>query len=89
MEYIRDISRIEIESDKCIGCGICIDVCPHDVICINEEIAFLSNKNRCMECGACDKNCPTNAIQVEVGTGCAYAVINSWFSSRKKGKNIV
>lgn len=69
MEYIKDIANIKIDSEKCIGCGICIKVCPHGVINIIEGIAVLQNKNRCIECGACDKNCPAKAIEVEAGVG--------------------
>jgi len=69
MEYIKNVAKIEIDSDKCIGCRACINVCPHAVISINENIAFLANKDRCIECGACSKNCPTKAIDVESGVG--------------------
>jgi len=69
MEYIKNVAKIEIDSGKCIGCGACINVCPHAVISINENIAFLANKDRCIECGACSKNCPTKAIDVESGVG--------------------
>lgn len=69
MEYIKNVAKIEIHSERCTGCGICINVCPHAVISIKEGKAFLDNKNRCIECGACGKNCPVNAIEVEAGVG--------------------
>lgn len=69
MQYIKNVAKIRIDSEKCVGCGICLSVCPHAVISINKGIAFLSNKDRCIECGACDKNCPVNAIEVESGVG--------------------
>ena len=87
MEYIKNVTKIKIDQNKCIGCGICVDVCPHNVISINDKIAYLSNKDRCIECGACDKNCPTNALEVETGVGCAYAIINSWFIKKGKKEN--
>ena len=83
MEYIRNVAKVEINSDKCTGCGLCINVCPHGVIIIDDKVAFLANKDRCIECGACDNNCPVNAIEVETGVGCAYAIIKSWFNSSK------
>ncbi|MGF7058740.1 4Fe-4S binding protein [Brassicibacter mesophilus] len=69
MEYIKNVAKIEIHSERCTGCGICVNVCPHAVIRIKEGKAFLDNKNRCIECGACGKNCPVNAIEVEAGVG--------------------
>lgn len=69
MEYIKNVAKIKIDSKKCIGCGICLNVCPHAVMEMKEGIAFLANKDRCIECGACDKNCPVNAIRVEAGVG--------------------
>lgn len=69
MKYIKNIANIKIDSDKCTGCGACITVCPHTVIAMNENIAFLANKDRCIECGACSQNCPVNAIDVETGVG--------------------
>ena len=86
MEYIKNVAKIEINQEKCMGCGICVNVCPHAVISIDEGKAFLSNKDRCIECGACDNNCPVNAIEVETGVGCAYAIINSWFTRSKTSK---
>lgn len=32
MEYIKNIAKIEIDEDKCTGCCICTNVCPHGVI---------------------------------------------------------
>jgi len=69
MEYIKNVAKIAIDSEKCIGCGTCVNVCPHAVISINENIAIIDNKDRCIECGACGKNCPVNAINVESGVG--------------------
>jgi ferredoxin len=37
--------------------------------------ATARDKDACMECGACKRNCPTGAISVEIGVGCAYAIV--------------
>jgi len=69
MKYIKNVAKIEIHSDKCIGCGLCVNVCPHTVISMKEGLAFLESKDRCIECGACGKNCSVEAIDVEAGVG--------------------
>jgi Fe-S-cluster-containing hydrogenase component 2 len=47
--------------------------------------AAIVDKDRCMECGACALNCPFTAISVEVGVGCAIAIING----NKSGDNAI
>lgn len=83
MEYIKDVAKIEIDLDKCTGCSLCIEVCPHNVIEIRENLAYLTNKDRCIECGACSMNCPTEAIDVETGVGCANALLKKWIGQIK------
>jgi len=77
-KYLKNVCTLKFNSDKCVGCGRCIEVCPHKVFNLNEGKAELINKDGCMECGACVKNCAFNAIEVKSGVGCAYAVIKGW-----------
>ena len=84
-EYIKDVVTLKLDQDKCTGCGMCMNVCPHKVFEIQNlprrglgkagKKAVIIDKDACMECGACEKNCPTKAISVESGVGCAAAVI--------------
>jgi len=69
------INTLQYEPSLCIGCELCVDVCPHAVFAMNHRKAELARPNACMECGACQLNCPTNAIAVESGVGCASAMI--------------
>lgn len=91
MQYLKNVVSINIDQDKCIGCKICIDVCPQDVIDIEDKKAFLKNRDNCIECGACKMNCPTNAISVNEGVGCAAAIYNGILSNSEPvcgcGKN--
>lgn len=75
-KYIRNVSTLKLNKDKCKGCGLCIAVCPHRVFTMENGKADIVDKDRCMECGACALNCPFTAISVEVGVGCAIAIIN-------------
>lgn len=75
MRYLKNVTTLEYNRDKCVGCGYCVEVCPHEVFRIENSKAVLIDKDRCMECGACAKNCPSNAIDVRPGVGCAYAIL--------------
>jgi ferredoxin len=73
--YLKNVATLELNKDKCKGCGMCINVCPHNVFTLNAGKAEILDKNLCMECGACAKNCPFSALKVDYGVGCAAAII--------------
>ena len=75
--YLKDVVTLELEEEKCSGCGMCLIVCPHAVLGMNEKHVQIENRDACMECGACARNCPTDALSVQAGVGCAAAVINA------------
>jgi len=75
--YLKNVVTLLLDQEKCVGCGICGIVCPHDVFTLNNGHAYIKNRDACMECGACAQNCPSEALTVEAGVGCAAAVINS------------
>lgn len=77
MIYLKDVVTLELDQEKCVGCGMCLDVCPHAVLSLNNGNARIENRDACMECGACAQNCPVEALSVQVGVGCAAAVINA------------
>jgi NAD-dependent dihydropyrimidine dehydrogenase PreA subunit len=66
---------ISIDINRCTGCGLCCNVCPHGVIEMNGETAFLSHDEKCVSCGACGLNCPSAAIDVIKKTGCVVTII--------------
>ncbi len=51
---------------RCDGCGHCVDICPSDIMHIDETYRRAVNiePNFCWECYACVKACPQNAIDV-------------------------
>ena len=86
LKYLKNVSTLRYIADKCVGCGRCVQVCPHSVFLIDESDANkakITDKDSCMECGACSRNCPADAIQVNAGVGCALAIIMSWFTGRE------
>ena len=69
IRYLDDVSSLVLDQDKCIGCSLCTEVCPHHVFELRESKAEIVDFNACMECGACVNNCPSNAIAVSPGVG--------------------
>lgn len=78
LRYLRNVVTLELNTDKCIGCGMCVAVCPHRVFQFNNKKAEIIDRDACMECGACSRNCPVDAISVKAGVGCAAAVIQGF-----------
>ncbi|MFH1146376.1 MAG: electron transfer flavoprotein subunit alpha [Pseudomonadota bacterium] len=56
---------INLDRDKCIGCGSCADSCPYEAVAIENGIPVF--KENCVLCGICVDNCETGAISVERG----------------------
>jgi NAD-dependent dihydropyrimidine dehydrogenase PreA subunit len=75
--YLKDVVTLQLDENKCTGCGMCLEVCPHEVFKMNDSHVVIQDRDACMECGACSRNCPFGAIFVNAGVGCAAAVINS------------
>ncbi|MDD1684206.1 MAG: ferredoxin family protein [Methanoregula sp.] len=61
--------------ERCINCNRCTQVCPHAVFSEGKDRVELAQPASCMECGACALNCPVQAIEVQSGVGCAWAMI--------------
>jgi len=71
-QRIRDIGRKSahsnfkafVDSESCVGCGSCLDVCPADAITV-EGIAEVDSK-RCIGCGHCVDYCPQGALSLHL-----------------------
>lgn len=65
--------RVYIETDHCKGCGLCVSVCPKNVLeidftTINRKGYSPSTAAReadCIACGNCAITCPDSVIQIE------------------------
>ncbi|HSQ93017.1 MAG TPA: mercury methylation ferredoxin HgcB [Methanoregula sp.] len=68
--------------ERCINCKRCTQVCPHAVFADGSSHAELVRPASCMECGACALNCPVQAIEVQSGVGCAWAMIGAALRGR-------
>jgi NAD-dependent dihydropyrimidine dehydrogenase PreA subunit len=85
MQYLRNVVTLELNADHCIGCGRCLEVCPHAVFVLEDRRARIGSRDDCMECGACVRNCPAGAIRVETGVGCAGMLLRKKMRGSPRG----
>jgi len=52
---------VKIDDKTCIGCGLCIDVCPASILVLQEERAVVAG-SKCIACGHCEAICPNGAV---------------------------
>jgi formate dehydrogenase (NADP+) beta subunit len=76
---LRCFANILLDTDKCVLCALCADVCPIDVISLvpAEEVgvgpegstALMFDERACIRCALCVERCPTDALSVGLWTG--------------------
>jgi len=57
----------QVDTDKCIGCGLCTEVCAFGAIVLEEVDGKKKAKNisaSCKGCGLCASSCPQHAIDM-------------------------
>ena len=60
----RQVATI-IDHEKCIGCELCVKVCPNETISMQGDKAVVTG-DRSLQCGHCVAVCPVDAVKVEV-----------------------
>ena len=55
---------IQIITEKCVGCSLCVKTCPFGAIVIKEKKALI-DLHKCNLCGACVPSCKFKAIFLE------------------------
>jgi heterodisulfide reductase subunit A len=68
-----------VNKKKCVGCGVCEDVCPAKAIAVDatEKVAVV-NEALCKGCGACSSSCRCGALNVK---GCTNEQIMAMISA--------
>lgn len=66
----RDIfmAIVFVDSDLCIGCGLCTEICPEVFEMGDDGQAHVINEDECSEldcCAEASDSCPTEAIKFE------------------------
>lgn len=80
MTYLKEVVSLALETEKCTGCRLCVQVCPQDVLEMQGPVVVIRSRDNCIECGACQSNCAFDAIHVNAGVGCAVALIKTVFN---------
>lgn len=55
-------SSYQIDQAVCVGCGMCVKVCPVDAISGKPKESYDIDAELCISCGACADKCPVDAI---------------------------
>jgi 2-oxoglutarate ferredoxin oxidoreductase subunit delta len=66
MAYLHEIDR-----DRCKGCGLCVTICPKNVLEMSDQVnlkgyfpAFRARPEDCIYCAMCCTMCPDVAITI-------------------------
>ncbi|NCB70036.1 MAG: 4Fe-4S dicluster domain-containing protein [Bacteroidia bacterium] len=58
-ELVIEYPKVDV--DLCIGCGVCVEICPVNAIVMNDDKAFII-EDMCRNCQKCVRACPVGAI---------------------------
>ncbi len=54
---------VEIDLDKCTGCGDCVELCPFGIVTLVNGKAIIARPEDCDYCTDCEIFCPYGAIR--------------------------
>lgn len=76
---LRCFANVLLDVDRCVLCGLCVDVCPVDVLSIVPAseasphlppgTALLLDERACIRCALCVERCPTDALSMGMWSG--------------------
>jgi dihydroorotate dehydrogenase subfamily 1 len=66
---VRDLNRRKtyrlFVTEKCSGCGTCVETCPYDAIRLDSDGKAKISMKKCDNCGLCHSICPSDAIELK------------------------
>lgn len=68
LELQPEISQIEVNQEKCSGCGICLALCTYNaprLVKSDNKRSVVIDELKCKRCGVCASACPSGAITVK------------------------
>jgi len=71
MEKLKTLAHLNINKDRCKGCGYCVQFCPKGALKMSEDLnsrgihyLIVSDPDKCTGCGICAIMCPDVCIEV-------------------------
>ncbi len=65
-----------VDTEKCIGCGVCEETCAFGAITVEDSIAVVGDT--CTLCGSCVDNCEVEALHIEGGVRKGDTDLDQW-----------
>jgi NAD-dependent dihydropyrimidine dehydrogenase PreA subunit len=53
-----------IDEEKCIGCGVCVNLCPQKILYLEDHKCKVHDEHKCDKLKGCERVCPTDAIKI-------------------------
>lgn len=63
--YCKSLLTFSIDTEACIGCGLCKRKCANEAIVGQPKKAHYILSNKCIKCDQCRQGCPVGAISAE------------------------
>ena len=54
----------EVDAEKCVGCGECVEICPVEIYELKDEKSVVVKEEECLGCESCVEVCEQKAITV-------------------------
>lgn len=66
------MARIEVKTDKCKGCSLCVEACPKKILTLDSGTfnpkgynpCVCTDQSKCIGCAFCATTCPDALIEV-------------------------
>ena len=67
------LGKVNIDMERCKGCGVCVHVCPKQVLALQKSVlnqaghtpVAMAHPEACIGCAQCALMCPDQVLEVE------------------------
>jgi len=65
----KQLIKVWIDPNKCVGCRVCLDVCPTEAIAGGKKLIHVIDQDLCTQCAECYEVCPPKLDAIVKLTG--------------------